>query len=885
MAALGHPNVVAVHDAGTHGDEVFVAMELVSGTDLKRWLERSHSLAETLEVLLQAGRGLAHAHMAKLVHRDFKPANVLVSESGQVKVGDFGLARAAVSSAAVTDLAPSILDSTRTQTESVSGTPAYMAPEVQAGQPATERSDQYSYCVTAWEALHGSRPRFGDAKPSSERVLDEPARCGCPPGLHAVLARGLHPDPARRFENMEGLLAALEHAAAPKGRSRRNVGLAGVVGVGGIGLWLAFSSTSADCGRSAELDGIWNAGVRMELRETFERAGGSAGGEAFSRVAPRLDLQVEQWQQASAQACRADLSEEERRAEAACRRRRLDGLAHVVEVLRGGEIDVVEHAVSIVSALPDSEACRVVDVGMDPTQMASARELRRTLDRVAVFERAARWGEVESLAHAAATQAESDGLSLLRAEALIVLGRAQRMQGELESALSSARDASRIASEGHSDRLAAEAWIETMWTLSLDSKRLDAASAMADVAAASLRRLDDVGDLDAQLFEAQSAVAYRLGEFERALEAGEQAASRYRELGRELDESRVMEDLSLAYHHLGKFDEAHRIQTEALTVIGAELGTGHPLYATGLVNLGAIEADQGRRDDAAAHSEQALEILEGMYGPAHLRVATVLRNLAVSAMRAGEFELALTRNGRALAIFEATYGELHEDVALSHHNAAAIHLMARDFERARVEARQALRIRRELFGAHPETAFTLVMLGDLERILGDLDQARAFAEEALAMQRELLPPEHPDLAVAHGTLAELALEQGDTEAALRHARRGLEIAEVVHEDELKIARHILSVGDALLASHQATDAIELAERALSLGRVQEHPRWRSRATLLIAQALMEPGGDRRRALELVQGARRALIEDGADAESDLLRRADALLDRLPVEAR
>ncbi len=163
LARLTHPNVVAVHDAGTFGDQVFVAMELVEGETLRQWLEAgARSWREVLDRLLAAGRGLAAAHAAGLVHRDFKPENVLLGRDGRVRVVDFGLAKA-LADAAEEPAAPDSggeLASPLTEWGAVLGTPAYMAPEQIRGIAADARSDQFSFCVALYEALYGERP-FG----------------------------------------------------------------------------------------------------------------------------------------------------------------------------------------------------------------------------------------------------------------------------------------------------------------------------------------------------------------------------------------------------------------------------------------------------------------------------------------------------------------------------------------------------------------------------------------------------------------------------------------------------------------------------------------------------------------------------------------------------
>ncbi|HVE87032.1 MAG TPA: serine/threonine-protein kinase, partial [Myxococcales bacterium] len=178
MARVSHPNVIAVYDVGTLSNRVFVAMELVDGGTLKDWVrQKKRSTRDILRVFVEAGRGLAAAHAAGLVHRDFKPENVLISkkEGGRAQVTDFGLARLAGSSedrgmkgAALTSLPKRLqqsaddrgrlLDAQITQHGLVMGTPQYMSPEQHLGKDPDARSDQFSFCAALYWALYGKRP-------------------------------------------------------------------------------------------------------------------------------------------------------------------------------------------------------------------------------------------------------------------------------------------------------------------------------------------------------------------------------------------------------------------------------------------------------------------------------------------------------------------------------------------------------------------------------------------------------------------------------------------------------------------------------------------------------------------------------------------------------
>jgi formylglycine-generating enzyme required for sulfatase activity/predicted Ser/Thr protein kinase len=265
LARLSHPNVVTVHDVGTHEGQPFIAMALVEGDTLRQWLTTPRTRRAVLDVLRVAGRGIAAAHEVGLVHRDLKPDNIFVAHNGQVLVGDFGLARetdgAEHEAAGSTDgnqLAPAL-----TQSGMVLGTPAYMAPEQAAGG-ATVASDQFSFCVTAWEAFTRERPFAGTttaeilANIRSGSVIALGGEGALPSSIDTVLRRGLAADPARRFPSMTALLSALEsiedrevvppRAAPPEARSvdrragRRPAGWVAALAVAAAstGAWLVY---------------------------------------------------------------------------------------------------------------------------------------------------------------------------------------------------------------------------------------------------------------------------------------------------------------------------------------------------------------------------------------------------------------------------------------------------------------------------------------------------------------------------------------------------------------------------------------------------------------------------------------------------------------------
>ncbi|MCA9711817.1 MAG: serine/threonine protein kinase, partial [Myxococcales bacterium] len=332
MAKLNHPNVVSVYDVDVLDGRVVLAMEYVEGVDLGAWVERQpRGWREVLEAYVQAGRGLVAAHARGLLHRDFKPANVLLSSTGVVKVTDFGIARVdeAVegepTTGAPTTGAPTLLESGQvvfdgagrlTEEGQVVGTPAYMPPEQFQGARLAATADQYAFCASLWQGLTGQLPFADRGGRRLEISTLARLKAGGPPrwpaGAPAVprrlvdaLTRGLEPEPAARWPSMEALLAAL--TADPSQRRRRLVGAGAlvVVVVGGVGGQAYQRSAAREaCEREGrEIEDIWSAERAETVAEAFRRLGVTYAPESWERARPRVDAFVEQWAEARTEVC------------------------------------------------------------------------------------------------------------------------------------------------------------------------------------------------------------------------------------------------------------------------------------------------------------------------------------------------------------------------------------------------------------------------------------------------------------------------------------------------------------------------------------------------------------------------------------------------------
>ena len=256
MAKLAHPNVVHVYDVGRQDGRVFIAMEYVEGPTLRTWVDdAARGWTEVRDLFVQAGEGLQAAHDRGIVHRDFKPSNVLIGEEGRARVVDFGLAAAPEGESRPAELKSSAgADEDLTLTGTILGTPAYMAPEQHRAGTVDARADQFAFCVALFEALYGVRPFGGKdlaslehAKLSAE-IQEARRRDRPPPWLRKVVMRGLSPEPEDRYASMTDLLLDLTADQRRRRTARTVLGIAlGVAALGGafgVGTWV--TTPSAD---------------------------------------------------------------------------------------------------------------------------------------------------------------------------------------------------------------------------------------------------------------------------------------------------------------------------------------------------------------------------------------------------------------------------------------------------------------------------------------------------------------------------------------------------------------------------------------------------------------------------------------------------------------
>jgi tetratricopeptide (TPR) repeat protein len=634
IAQLSHPNIVAVFDMGTHEGEVYVAMELVEGGSLRTWLaEQRRPWRHVLAHFMAAGQGLAAAHRAGLVHRDFKPENVLVGRDGRVRVTDFGLAASvsAPPSPVPPDASPS-QQSRLTQDGARLGTPAYMAPEQLDGREVTARSDQYSFCVSLWEALTGVRPGAAVAGTTD-----------APPWLLRVLEHGLQRDPAARYPSMEALLAELSKDPA-RARARR----IRYYLVGGVPMLLAaaaawwFTTRDLCKGAHAQVERVWNPQVSAAVAKAFTASGADDASESWELARRRLESWFTGWEAMHTDAClatrvRGEQSDELLTRRMACLDRRRAEASALLDVLKSVDNEAASHAPQAVDALLPLSTCAdteallaeaALPVGaVAQQQVAAARkaldEAKARFDTGQYEQAAARANEGVSLARAA-------GPGPTLAEALVLQGRLQEHAGDLKGSEKTLLEAITTAEAAKADAATAAAATHLMLVLGVRQARYNEAHAWGQLAQGAIGRIGGSPPLEARLLQTTGLVRYAEGQLKEAIESHEKAVALYEKLAPDsLDLADALNSLGAALRGARKSKEALATFDRALAILLKAVGPNSDLVAAtrnGIANGFMLE---GRFDEALKLYQDSYAVFAKRLGPTHFRTVTTLNNIGV----------------------------------------------------------------------------------------------------------------------------------------------------------------------------------------------------------------------------------------------------------------
>jgi tetratricopeptide (TPR) repeat protein len=828
MARVSHPNVVSVYDAGIVGDRVFVAMEFVEGTTLRRWArEKPRAWREILSVFVAAGRGLAAAHAAGLVHRDFKPDNVLIGRDGRVCVGDFGLARAEAqeSSSFGAELMHSASSgegpvTELTRTGALIGTPAYMAPEQLRGEKADARADQFSFAVALYEVLSGSRPYAGDSVEEMSQAMRDgalPARTAAwsaPARVQRLLARALKIHPRDRYPSMGALLAALERRPA-LWRGAALIFAAAAVSLG-VFAYARHDTRTSCAGGEEKLAGVWDAQRQEAIRSAFAATGKPYATDVWNGVQRTLDAYAQRWVAMHRDACEAthrreEQSEHLRDLRMQCLGERLARMKALADVLARADDKVLSNAVQAAYALVDVTGCadaRALTTGVPAPEESIRPKVEALSERLSQANArldAGKYADGLRIAAAVLEEAQPLGYRPLEAEAYWLKGELLHRTGDLPAAEATLLEAVRAADAARRDDLGAKGRIGLVKVVGIDRSKHAEGHLWARFADAAIERLGGDVRLRAQLqarvgllFREEGRLAEAVSRVESAVSLTEQA------LGTEHPEfAAALNTLGTLFQDTGRFDEATRCYERTLTIQRKVLGPGHPAVAHPLNNLGVVFLVTAQSTKALSYFRQALAVWEKALGPKHPYAATAHGNIAIAMRHLGRFREAIAEDKLALALREELLGREHPHIAASLQSLGNDYFQQGRYDTAGRYYERALAMLERLLGPeNSNIANTLLSIGNLLLRRQQFAKARAVAERAQSLIEKSRGLRHPSLGEALTVIGRAYVGLGAPAAAIHPLERALSLRDTTQSFSLDLAETKFALARALWDSRR-----------------------------------------------------------------------------------
>ncbi|MEM9456638.1 MAG: serine/threonine-protein kinase [Myxococcota bacterium] len=888
MARLRHAHVVMVHDVGEHDGQIYIAMEYVDGSSLREWLETPRSIREILRLFRQAARGLVAAHEQGIIHRDFKPDNVLVSSEGRAYVTDFGLAtfhhsdavlgvtQAELGSAAgamsVGALWSKELTGQRlTTTGTIIGTPAYIAPEQFTAGVTDVRTDVFAFCTTLYEALYRRHPFCGASLDQTRRAVmrglsaEPSARWGLPRRVRRLLRRGLRRAADQRPASMDQVLRALR----PRFNSLSRLGLPGlgllglglvlVVVVGVLGaMKLVHQGRMAQCrAKGSKIETVWNADARARVREGLRATGLSYAETTADKVLPWIDAQAEAWRQASIHACQSARVEERwepsllDRSRWCLEERRLQ-IDSLVTALEHAEVRDVPNAVLVSADLSPVSPCvdpRVLDRLPEPPPpeaWSGAAEVQTELARVGTLLEIGKYDHAHDLLQAVRPSVEALAWPPMSATVSGLEGELHLQRGEYS---------------------AAEAALTRAYTRAVDARAWQVASSASENLA-----------IVAGYYSSRSAegMLWLLNAQMAASMAGDPLGLRQaRSLGIEAS----------IHFTQGEYEQSMALHQQSLALHRDALGAHHPHAIMILGNLGLAHWASGDYANAKALYREALHAAEDVLGPQSRLVASTLFNLATVHYETGAFDEARELFERSAAVKREILGPKHPDYAGALDSLGSMHALSGSLAEAKRLHEQALAIFEEALGPdHGQLTGVLNNLGNLHETLGAYEDAGAFHQRALSIRERTLGPDHPLIAESLFNLSITRQRQGELNEALALAERALAIRErTLDPDHPHLADTIAHIADLYDSVGRADDSLRLAKQALAIYESDDDETSNELQTrFYVARAMVAVGGDPREASALARRAREGLwSREPRDVEN--IERIDEWLATLPAK--
>ena len=672
LAQLSHPNVVQVHDFEFSGGQLFVAMEYVEGMSLKEWCDSDPkpTWEQILAAYIDAARGLAAAHEKDMIHRDFKPANVLRGNDGRVRVVDFGLAIAQRNKAEETKpdntkelharrepVRPALeeedpraalsTDKLRisgdfkerlTNSGLVIGTPLYMAPEQYVSGEVGPAADQYSLCVSLYEGLYGTPPfsdvdadggisKLFESKQKGE-LLPVPDDTPVPAWLNKVVMRGLSADPDDRYSSIDDLAAALSNNPARRRRARLRAAVLIGITITSVLLAVLALTYGRDLGAKmcrdldAELEGVWDDDVKERVRDQFLATGLGYAPSTFDRAAGFLDDYAASWVSMRTEACEATRIHQTQTDRVmtlrmTCLNRRRSRLGALTKLLSASaDPELVTNAVQAVQALPPIDGCADVEalsaafpLPDDPVARRQIEEFEERVDEIEAMTDSGKYQEALQRGEGLLDEMRSLDYAPLRARAMYWMGFVQDEVGDNAAAESLLRQTIQTAAAANDPILVAKASSLLQYIVGYSQRRYQVALDMKDWVLAAAELADD-----------------------------------------DVTRAESRNHLALILRRMERFEGAKDLLEEAITLLENAEGTDHPSLAVYASNLALALRRMDQYEEAKKLAQQALSIRQHLLGPEHPDVASSLTQLAGVFLRTAQYSEARELLEQALAI-------------------------------------------------------------------------------------------------------------------------------------------------------------------------------------------------------------------------------------------
>jgi tetratricopeptide (TPR) repeat protein/tRNA A-37 threonylcarbamoyl transferase component Bud32 len=712
MARIAHPNVIAVYDTGTFGSQIFVAMEFIQGRTLSTWIRNEqHSWQEILRVFLEAGRGLTAAHKAGLVHRDFKPSNVLIGEAGRVCVLDFGLARLAQLAEAeeralaggdeeLAELAGEPLALALPDSDLLMGTPQYMPPEQYLGTNVDARADQFSFCAAMYWALYRKRPfeprqvarsaaesSRGTARtddswkklPHASAAREPPSDSKIPSWVRKAVMRGLSLHPDDRFPSMDALLEALAHEQR-RVQKRSALAAAGVLAVAaaGVGGYI-FQQSRVCAGADSLVASAWGPESHKKLEAAFLATGKPFAQETAQKVMGVLDGYASQWAGMHTEACeatrvRGEQTEELLSMRMVCLDRRRKDLSALSSQLVQADGKVVERAVEAAAALPSLQPCEDIaslaeqpPLPADPKLRATIEQLGGKIAEVKALHDAGRYKAGVELAQKIEPEVVASTYAPLQAELRYHLGWLLQQSGEVDEGIRQLELAFDSAEASRSDRIRLEVLTKLIFVL-VNNGHPENAERWGVVATAILKRLGGDPMLAIDLMGNRGYVALQRGRYQEAKDAFERARALV-DANLKPDHpkhAKVSHGLGLVALKMGDHANAIALLSQSLKQTESAKGALHPEAATRHAMLASAYRESGQLENALTHVQKALDVRKVTQGPEHPDVAGTMDELGMSQIALARYDDAVKTFQEALELKRKALGEDHLDLSYSY---------------------------------------------------------------------------------------------------------------------------------------------------------------------------------------------------------------------------